>query len=68
MVKKHTSGFVPVPFKLLGKVLFPISIVIVVIGGLAYLLGWVAIPQSVFFIGLGLLIVSLYLLFVVPKE
>ena len=68
MAKKHPSGFVPIPFKSLGKILFLISVVMVIIGGLDYLVGWGRIPQAVLFIGLGLLVLSLYLLYVVPKE
>jgi hypothetical protein len=68
MVKKHTLGFVPIPFKLLRKILFPLSLVMFILGGLGYLIGWVVIPLTVFFIGLGFLIVSLYLIFVVLKE
>jgi len=68
MAKKHQSGFVPIPFKLLGKILFSISAVMVIIGGLDYLAGWGRIPQTVLFVGLGLLVLSLYLLYVVPKE
>ena len=68
MPQKYSSGFVPIPFKLVGKILFPISIIIIVIGGFDYLVGWDLIPPSVFFFGFGLLIISLYLLFVVPKE
>ena len=68
MEKQHPSGFAPIPFKLLGKILFPISIVMVILGGLDYLASWAVIPVAVFFIGLGFLIISLYLLFVVPKE
>ena len=68
MVKKHYSGFVPVRFKSLGKILLPISSVMVIIGGLRYLAGWSEIPIAVIFIGLALLLVSLYLIFVVPKE
>ena len=68
MGEKHQSGFAPVPFKLLGKILFPISLVMVILGGLSYLMGWVAIPIAVFFIGLGFLIISLYFIYIVPKE
>ena len=68
MPKKHMSGFVPIPFKSAGKIMFPISLIMIVIGGFDYLAGLDLIPLSVFFFGLGLLIVSLYLIFVVPKE
>jgi len=40
----------------------------VIIGGLDYIAGWGIIPKAVLFIGLGLLILSLYLRYVVPKE
>ncbi|MFC1972276.1 hypothetical protein ACFLVE_02580 [Chloroflexota bacterium] len=68
MSKKYPSGFIPVPFHLLGKILFPVSLAMVTLAGLAYLIDWALIPLPVFFIGLGLLVISLYLLFVVPKE
>ncbi len=40
----------------------------VVIGGLDYLAGWARIPGAILFVGLGLLILSLYLRYAVPKE
>ena len=64
--KKHPSGFVPVPFKLLGKILLPISLLLIILGGLNYLVP--EIPRILFFVGLGFLIISLYLRFIVPKE
>ena len=66
-MKKYTSGFVPVDFKLGGKILFPIGLVLILVKGLDYLIGWSVIPTIVLFVGLGLLLLSLYLLFVVPK-
>jgi len=68
MPKKHMSGFVPIPFKTAGKILLPISLIMIVIGGFDYFVGLDLIPLSVFFFGLGLLIVCLYLIFVVTKE
>jgi len=68
MAKRHPSGFVPIPFKSAGKALFPISLFMIILGGLDYLMGWTVIPIGVLFVGLGLLILSLYLLFIVPKE
>ena len=68
MPKKHMPGFVPIPFKSAGKIIFPISLVLVTIGGLDYLFGMDLIPLSVFLLGLGLFIISLYLLFIVPEE
>ena len=68
MRKRHPSGFVPVPFKSGGKVLLPISSFMSILGGMDYWTGWNVIPPAILFVGLGLLIVSIYLLFVVPKE
>jgi len=68
MAKRYPSGFVPIPFKSAGKALFPISLFMIILGGLDYLMGWTVIPTAVLFIGLGLLVVSLYLVFVVPEE
>ena len=68
MTKRHPSGFVPIPFKSVGKALLPISLFMIVLGGLDYLMVWTVMPIGVLFVGLGLLIVSLYILFVVPKE
>ena len=68
MRNKHTSGFVPIPFKLAGRIFFPASIVMIIAGGLDQLLGWGKIPAAVLFCGAALLVLSLYLLRVVPRE
>jgi len=68
MSKKHPSGFVPIQFRVLGKVLLPISFIMVVASGLDFIFGWEIIPFAVMYIGLIFLLLSLYLLFVVPKE
>ena len=67
MPKKHMSGFAPVPYESAGKTLLPVSLIMIVVGGFDYLAGWNLIPLSVFLFGFGLLIASLYLVFVVPK-
>jgi len=33
MAKRYPSGFVPIPFKSAGKVLFPISLLMIIVGG-----------------------------------
>jgi len=68
MAKRYPSGFVPIPFKSAGKVLFPISLLMIIVGGLDYFMDWAVIPTAVLFVGLGLSVVSLYLIFVVPEE
>ena len=68
MNKKHTSGFAPIPFRTAGRIIIPLSLAAVMLDGLDYLLKWDLIPQSVFFIGLGFLVLGLYLRYVVPIE
>ena len=68
MPKKHMQGFTPIPFKLAGKILLPVGLVMVAAGAFDYFLNWDLIPSVVGFIGLGLLILGLYLVYVVPKE
>ena len=68
MSQKHMSGFVPIPYKSAGKILFPLSLIMTLTGGLDWFMSWDLIPLAVSFFGLGLLIISIYLLFVVPRE
>ena len=68
MPKKHMSGFVPIPFTSVGKLFLPVSIVVIAVTVISRLLGWEFIPLRVTGFGIGLLIVSMYLLFVVPEE
>jgi len=67
-MKKHPSGFVPINFKLGGKILFSIALALMLLKGLDYLMGWPVIPAVILFIGIAFLILSCYLIFVVPKE
>jgi len=68
VTKKHMTGFSPIPFNLAGKILIAVGLILVVIGGFDYLFNWELIPLQVFFFGIGLFILGLYLFFVVPKE
>ena len=68
MVKSYPSGLVPIPFKSAGKALFPISLLMIILRGLDYVMHWAVIPTAVLFVGLGLSVVSLYIIFFVPKE
>lgn len=68
MTDKRPSGFVPIPFRLAGRVLLPIALALVVAGGIGTLAEWGAAAMPAFFVGLGLLIISIYLRFVAPKE
>jgi len=66
--KKHSSGFVPVQFKLAGKILLPAGIVLVIIEAVDYLVGKDLIPTVVLFVGIGFIVIGLYLLIFVPRE
>ena len=68
MANKYPSGFSPIPFKTLGKILLPISALLIAVTALDALMRWDAIPGFVLFLGLGFLIVGLYLRFVVPED
>ena len=61
MPKKHISGFVPIPFKLAGKILLPVSVLIIVLAGIDYFIDLNLMPIKVFLFGVGLLLLSLYL-------
>ena len=67
-MKKYPPGFAPIDFKLGGRILFPVSLILILLGALDYLMKWNTILSAMLFIGLVLLILSLYWLFVVPKE
>jgi hypothetical protein len=66
--KKHPSGFVPVNFQLAGKILLALGIILIILKGVDYLTCWVMLPNDLFLIGLALIVVSAYLIFIVPKE
>lgn len=68
MKDERPSGFVPIPFRAAGKVLLPFSLLLVVLGTAGTLAKWGGVMPAVLFVGLGLLLLSLYLRFVVPKE
>jgi hypothetical protein len=65
---KHLPGFVPVNFYLLGKILLMIGIIGLVLVGISKITGWFGLPQDVLPLSLVVIPVSLYLIFVVPKE
>lgn len=67
-MKKHMSGFVPVNFHGAGKVLFVIGVVCIVVYVLGLFVQIELITNAIFYFGLAALILSIYLLFVVPKE
>ncbi len=62
------SGFVPIPFPLVGKLLLAIGGLGVVLVLIAALSGWFALPSIVTWFSIAAIVIGLYLLFVVPKE
>ncbi|MBU1164196.1 hypothetical protein KKA15_01365 [Patescibacteria group bacterium] len=67
-MKKHMSGFVPVNFKQVGVMLLIIGLIVILLKFFSYLTSLVEISNYVLYFGIGLMLISLYLIFVVPKE
>lgn len=67
-MKKHMSGFVPVNYNLAGKILLPLGILLLLTKIISYFTKWFYVTNILIFIGIGFIILSLYLIFVVPKE
>ena len=65
---KYLPGLVPINFNLAGKILLVISLLGIAVKAIEYFSDWYVMPNFLFYISLGLLVVSLYLIFVVPKE
>jgi hypothetical protein len=62
------AGFVPANYRLTGKLLLILSGMGLLATGVDAVTGWFGLPTIVFIVSLVLIPVSLYLLFVVPKE
>jgi hypothetical protein len=62
------AGFVPVNYRLAGKLLLILGGMGLLATGVDALTGWFGLPTIVLIVSLVCLPVSLYLLFVVPKE
>jgi len=67
-MKKHRPGFVPVRFKKAGMVLLALGIALLLDWLIGFLTGWFIVDMILPFVGVILLLVGLYLVFVVPKE
>ena len=62
------SGFVPIPFQLVGKILLAIGLagsVLVIVSKMGSLY---SLPPSVTLFSLAAILVGLYLIFVVPRD
>ena len=62
------AGFVPANFRLTGKLLLILGGIGLLATGVDALTGWFGLPNLVLIVSLVLIPVSLYLLYVVPKE
>jgi hypothetical protein len=62
------AGFVPINYRLAGKLLLILGGIGLLATGVDALTSWFGLPTIVLIVSLVLIPVSLYLLFVVPKE
>lgn len=62
------AGFVPANYRMTGKILLILGAIGLLAAGVDALTGWIGLPDIVLIVSLVLIPVSLYLLFVVPKE
>ena len=68
MTKKHLSGFVPVNFNLVGKIMLGIGILGILLAIIDLLVEKMLLLDKLFYFALGFVLVGLYLILVVPKE
>jgi hypothetical protein len=61
------AGFVPINYRLTGKLLLILGVVGLLATGLGALTGWFRLPRVIFIVCIVLIPVSLYLL-LVPKD
>ncbi len=61
-MKKYMLGFAPVYFKKSGIILLIIGLICLVLKFIDYLTDWFNFPNYVFYFGIGLILISLYLI------
>lgn len=66
--KKYPTGYLPVNFNAVGKILIIIGVVASFLGFGDKLLNLFNLPNNLLIVGLVFVFAGLYLLFVVPKE
>jgi hypothetical protein len=62
------AGFVPIQFHMAGRILLVIGIIGLVSFGVSTLTGWFALPIATLGVSIALILISLYLIFFVPRE
>jgi hypothetical protein len=65
---RRPSGFVPIPFNLVGKMLLVLGSAGLIFSGLSWVLQWFSLPVLVPISSAVLIAIGLYLIFVVPRE
>ena len=65
---KYLPGFVPIQFHKSGKILLVIAILLMLARGADYLFSWNAVSNVFLYVGIGVFIISIYLILAVPKE
>jgi hypothetical protein len=68
VLMNQPSGFVPIQFHMAGRILLVIGIIGIVLFTVARLTGWFALPPAILGVSIVVILVSLYLIFVVPRE
>ncbi|MGD2252322.1 MAG: hypothetical protein PVF70_05330 [Anaerolineales bacterium] len=62
------SGFVPIRFRIAGKLLLILGAIGLVLVGIAQLTAWFALPSAVWIASLVMLAVGLYLIWIARRE
>jgi len=62
------TGFAPINFNLVGKIVLTIGIIIGILSVLAKLTNWFELTDNIIFIGVGFIVVGLYLINMIPKD
>lgn len=62
------SGFVPIPFHIVGKILVPIGLAILAAYAISYMSNWFILPSIAFLFAVTIIIIGLYLIYIVPRE
>lgn len=62
------SGFVPIRFRIAGRLLLSIGAIGLVLVGVAQFTGWFALPSAVWIASLVMIAVGLYLIWIGHRE
>ena len=62
------AGFVPIQFHMSGKILLVIGFIGLGMYAISKFTGWYVLPSATLGISIAIILISLYLIFVVPRE